>query len=74
MRISVLIALSLLLPTPLYAQASSDPIEFNQEEYNRQVTKEMEEMSQALQAMSTFMVKSMKQHDPSHQPIYSRSD
>ena len=59
MRISVLIALSLLLPTPLYAQASSDPIEFNQEEYNRQVTKEMEEMSQALQAMSTFMVKSM---------------
>ena len=59
MRISVLIALSLLLPTPLYAQTSSDPIEFNQEEYNRQVTKEMEEMSQALQAMSTFMVKSM---------------
>lgn len=59
MRISVLIALSLLFSTPLYAQTTSASTEFDQEEYNRRVTKEMEEMSQALQAMSTFMVKSM---------------
>ena len=33
--------------------------DFDQEEYNRRVTKEMEEMSAALQEMSKFMVKSM---------------
>lgn len=49
----------LLFSQPLHAQEAADIPVFDQEEYNRRVTKEMEEMTQALQAMSTFMVKSM---------------
>ncbi len=56
MRTYLLIILGILLNTPLQAKETET---FNQEEYNRKVTKEMEEMSQALQAMSKFMIQSM---------------
>lgn len=60
MRIPARFSLALLLAAfPLHAQETPDPIEFSQEEYNQKVAREMEEMNQALQAMSKFMVKSM---------------
>ena len=60
MRIPARFSLALLLAAfPLHAQETPDPIEFSQEEYNQRVAREMEEMNQALQAMSKFMVKSM---------------
>ena len=61
MRIPARFSLALLLAAfPLHAQETPDPIEFSQEEYNQRVAREMEEMNQALQAMSKFMVKSME--------------
>ena len=61
MRIPARFSLALLLAAfPLHAQETPDPIEFSQEEYNQKVAREMEEMNQALQAMSKFMVKSME--------------
>ena len=60
MRIPARFSLALLLAAfPLHAQDTPDPIKFSQEEYNQRVAREMEEMNQALQAMSKFMVKSM---------------
>lgn len=51
---------AMLSASAALAQSTSAPDpEFDQEEYNRRVSKEMEEMSQALQAMSKIMVKSM---------------
>ena len=53
MRIPARFSLALLLAAfPLHAQETPDPIEFSQEEYNQKVAREMEEMNQALQAMS----------------------
>lgn len=60
MRIPGHIILALILTTiPLHAEETADPVEFSQEEYNRRVKAEMEEVNQALQAMSKFMVQSM---------------
>ena len=59
--ILVLLSLS-LFSAPIYAQDTSssqtDAI-YNQEEYERQRQKEIEEMQQALTAMSKFMVQTM---------------